>query len=220
MEILRTDKLDTLRNFTKHNYLLGIVERNIPDGANTFFQKLMTKHLEITGQIRKSSALSDFEIIFQDRIDKEIQTEAFYSKWLIDMSDVCKIFCDLQNSDAVDFCLSSQRGCRRYHIDNVPHRMLVTYAGKGTEWLPEEAADRNAFANGEPNEKIVKDKSALQFLKEWDVAVFCGGKNGLLHRTPDDALKEPSVLLRLDHPSYWKNLLKHQKQNGEYTVLR
>ena len=117
MEILRTDKLDTLRNFTKHNYLLGIVERNIPDGANTFFQKLMTKHLEITGQIRKSSALSDFEIIFQDRIDKEIQKEAFYSKWLIDMSDVCKIFCDLQNSDAVDFCLSSQRGCRRYHID-------------------------------------------------------------------------------------------------------
>ena len=98
--------------------------------------------------------------------------------------------------------------------------MLVTYAGKGTEWLPEEAADRKAFANGEPNEKIVKDKSALQFLKEWDVAVFCGGKNGLLHRTPDDALKEPSILLRLDHPSYWKNLLKHQKQNGEYTVLR
>ena len=216
MEILRTDKLDTLRNFTKHNYLLGIVERNIPDGANTFFQKLMTKHLEITGQIRKSSALSDFEIIFQDRIDKEIQTEAFYSKWLIDMSDVCEIFCDLQNSDAVDFCLSSQRGCRRYHIDNVPIRLLVTYAGQGTEWLPDNFADKIAYKNGEPNEKIIKDISARQFIGEWDIAVFKGGPEGLLHRTPDSALNKNSILMRLDYPEFWKNIQRNFKQNTNY----
>ena len=65
-------------------------------------------------------------------------------------------FCDLQKRDTINIWIGTNRGCRRYHIDNVPQRLLVTYAGKGTEWLPEEAADRNAYEKGEPNEKIIK----------------------------------------------------------------
>ena len=53
-------------------------------------------------------------------------------------------------------------------------------------------------------------------MKAWDVAVFRGGKDGLLHRTPDDALNTPSILLRLDHCSYWKNLQNYQEKNGGY----
>ena len=110
------------------------------------------------------------------------------------MANVCNIFCDLLGEDAIGFCLGTERGCRRYHIDNVPKRMLVTYAGKGTEWLPDEAADREAFLSGEPNEKIIKDPSALQFINQWDVAVFRGGPEGVLHRTPDAALNGPSTV--------------------------
>ena len=87
--------------------------------------------------------------------------------------------------------------------------MLITYAGKGTEWLPDKVADRRAFANGEPNEMIVRDRKELQFMKLWDVAVFQGGEKGLLHRTPDDALNGPSIFLRLDHPSFWDNVHKN-----------
>ena len=220
MKIFKTDKLDSLKDFRKNDYLLGIVERNIPDGANIFFQKLISKHIEIRGQIHKTSTLIGIKKMMSEKIDQEIQAEPFYESWLIDISNVCKVFCHLEKSDTVDMYLSSQRGCRRYHIDNVPQRMLVTYAGKGTEWLPDNAANKKAFANGEPNEKIVRDKSAIKFMKAWDVAVFCGGKDGLLHRTPDDALNGSSILLRLDHSSYWKNLIQHQKQNGEYLVLR
>ena len=89
-------------------------------------------------------------------------------------------------------------GSARYHVDNVPYRLLVTYAGKGTEWLPEEASDRGAYARGEPNEKIIKDHSAKQFIEQWDVAIFRGGASGLLHRTPDPALQANSILMRLD----------------------
>jgi hypothetical protein len=101
------------------------------------------------------------------------------------------------------FCLGSKRKCSRYHIDYVPLRALVTYAGKGTEWLPDEAVDRIAFKNGESNEKIIKDLSAKQFMNVWDIAIFRGGENGVLHRTPDLALNAPSILMRLDHPSFW-----------------
>ena len=123
------------------------------------------------------------------------------------MADVCKTFCELEKMEAVSFQLGTQRACRRYHIDNVPKRMLVTYAGKGTEWLPDEAADREAFLSGEPNEKIIKDPSALQFINQWDVAVFRGGPEGVLHRTPDAALNGPSILMKLDHPSFLENII-------------
>ena len=118
------------------------------------------------------------------------------------MANLSQVFCEMQNSNSVSFLLSSKRGCRRYHVDIVPLRMLVTYAGKGTELLPDEAADRDAFANGEPNEKIVLDSSAIKFMDLWDIAVFRGGAKGLLHRTPDEALNNSSVFMRLDHPSF------------------
>ena len=85
---------------------------------------------------------------------------------------------------------------------------MVTYAGQGTEWIPDEAADRNAYYNGEPNENIIKDKSATKYIDKWDVAIFRGGSNGLLHKTPKTALKTSSVLMRLDYSKYWDRIFK------------
>ena len=103
--------------------------------------------------------------------------------------------------------IGSKRGCKRFHIDNVPQRLLVTYSGEGTEWLlPDAAADKSAYLNGESNEKILKFPQKKQFVTEWDIAIFKGGSQGLLHRTPDSALKNNSILLRLDHADYWKNI--------------
>ena len=130
------------------------------------------------------------------------------------MAQVCESFCEILNSDSVSFCLATERGCRRYHVDNVPLRLLVTYSGQGTEWLPNEAADRRAWANGNANENIVKDPSAREFMRPWDIALFRGGPKGLLHRTPDSALKGASILMRLDHASFWTNILEH-KQAGK-----
>ena len=78
-------------------------------------------------------------------ISDNLKADALYENWITDMAEVCKIFCDLEKIDAVSFWLGTKRGCRRYHIDNVPKRLLVTYAGKGTEWIPNDAADRIAI---------------------------------------------------------------------------
>ena len=125
------------------------------------------------------------------------------------MSKVCKLFCSIQSEKIISFWLGTKRGCKRYHIDMVPFRLLVTYAGQGTELLPDKAADRTAFINGKPNEKIVKDRSSLKFLSSWDIAIFRGGVNGILHRTPDSALDgNSSILMRLDHESFYDQLIK------------
>tara|TARA_B100001142_G_C14096769_1_gene563580 strand:+ start:108 stop:737 length:630 start_codon:yes stop_codon:yes gene_type:complete len=208
MSIFYADTLNSLKDFADRKDQLGIVKRKVFRGADSFFHELMQFKVNINGQVRKKSSIEDIRDILKNEIPIEIQGYSFYKSWIFDMSQVSKLFCDIQGTDEIGFWLGSQRGCHRYHIDAVPLRMLVTYAGKGTEWLPDEAANRRAFSNGESNEKIIKNRSALQFMNEWDVAIFRGGSKGLLHRTPDAALSEPSILMRLDNPSFWENVLK------------
>ena len=207
MNIYQSNKLQDLTNFDKYSAQLRIIERSMPEGADEFFQKLMRSHFKFVGEISKDTAFIDIKNILNKEFSKEIKAELLYDQWLDDMAEVCKTFCILEKIEDVSFQLGTQRACRRYHIDNVPKRMLVTYAGKGTEWLPDEAADRDAFLSGEPNEKIIKDTSALRFIIQWDVAVFRGGPNGVLHRTPDAALNGPSILMKLDHPSFLRNII-------------
>ena len=207
MNIYQSNKLQDLTNFDKYSAQLGIIERSMPYGADEFFKQLMKSHFRFMSEINKDSAFFDIKNILDKDISEDIKNETLYTEWLNDMAEVCRIFCILEKIDTVSFHLGTQRSCRRYHIDNVPRRMLVTYAGKGTEWIPDEAADRKAFMSGEPNEKIIKDTSALRFINQWDVAVFRGGPNGVLHRTPDAALNGPSILMKLDHPSFLRNII-------------
>lgn len=202
--------LNELTNFRQRPEQLGIFHREKPQEAEHFFETLMLKPFGIAGTVHKDHLQSDVATLLDETLPQQIKSEPFYNRWVEDMVEICGMFCDTQGTDAVDFWIGSERGCRRYHIDNVPMRLLVTYAGAGTEWLPDEAADRSAFVNGEPNERIIKDPAAKQFMNVWDVSVFRGGPKGLLHRTPDAALSGPSILMRLDHPSFWENTLKQQ----------
>ena len=54
----------------------------------------------------------------------------------------------------------------------VPYRLLITYSGKGTEILPNYAANREAFQEGKSNQEIIKDKSGLKYLDKWDIAIL------------------------------------------------
>ena len=91
----------------------------------------------------------------------------------------------------------------------------MTYHGQGTEWIPDSAVDRMAYESGMPNEKILVNPDEREFLNTWDVAIFRGGKNGLLHRTPDTALEYPSILLRLDHETFWNNVFKNSESTTD-----
>ena len=108
------------------------------------------------GKVRKKFAKQGVQNILKNKIPEILRNDQFYEKWIADMIKVIEVFCSFLKEDSVCFWLGSERGCKRYHVDLVPFRMLVTYAGKGTELLPDETANRNAFINGEPNKKIVK----------------------------------------------------------------
>ncbi len=203
------DNVESLTDFKNGKDQIGIFERKAPQRSDLFFKKFNSFPFSIFGYVTLSSAKKNIHELLEKKISNDIKCDPFYERWLDDMSKVCKIFCSFQNQDRISYWLGSERGCKRYHVDMVPFRLLVTYAGKGTEILPNNAADRNAFIEGKPNNEIVKDKSALQFLNNWDISIFRGGQKGILHRTPNSALnKKSSILMRLDDSSFLDNIIK------------
>ena len=202
MSIYKADSLQSLIKFRDSTLQLGIFERRQPEGGASFFKNLMKQDFEIKGTINFTNVRNDLRKLLLKIIDPSLRVNDFYNYWLSDMEEVCKTFCYMENTNSLSFWLGTRRGCRRYHVDNVSKRLLVTYAGQGTEWIPNNSADRRAYEAGEPNKNIIRNKNDPNFIDEWSIAIFKGGSDGILHRTPDTALNGPSILMRLDHPDF------------------
>ena len=197
-----------LLDFKNNNEQLKIVNRKIPKKSNFFFNKLFKSLNSVTGFVTNNHPKHDIKRIL-NQLSIDIKYDPFFEVWLDDMSKLCKLFCEFLGEEKISYWVGSQRGCKRYHVDMVPFRLLVTYFGEGTELLPDYAADRSAFIQGKQNNEILNDKSALKHLNNWDIAIFRGGENGILHRTPDSALEnKSSILMRLDNSSFLDELKK------------
>jgi hypothetical protein len=105
--------------------------------------------------------------------------------------------------------------CRKFHADYVAIRLLVTYAGPGTEWVEDANADRSFLGRQDLdmqtcNEKIVRDPSAIRRAGTGDVLVLKGAAyprnetRGAIHRSPPIehlGRRVERLVLRIDVPS-------------------
>jgi len=209
MSFVEKIDLDNILNTSKTKSYLTISERNSPIGFNDFFKKIIYKPFNINGKVFKKSSVNDIKDILEEKISVSAKNSIHYNYWINDMAKMSSIFCDIMGSIDISFSLGTSRGCSRYHIDNVPMRLLVTYYGQGTEWLPIDNADYGAYSKGKDNENILKDPKKRMYLKPWHISIFKGGSDGILHRTPDSALKSPSLLMRLDHSTFLNDIEKY-----------
>jgi hypothetical protein len=83
--------------------------------------------------------------------------------------------------------------CRKFHVDYVRYRLISTYAGPGTEWVPDDAVSREALSRKgssprDANQEIVPSASAVQHAAAGDVIVMKGARHecrrGAVHRSP------------------------------------
>ena len=93
--------------------------------------------------------------------------------------------------------------CRKFHTDINDLRLLCTYIGQGTLWLPDDIVNEIALVRGGGNEEIVKDEKQIQQIRTGDVALLKGGlypgANPILHRSPTiEKTGEKRLLLRID----------------------
>tara|TARA_B100001121_G_C18605282_1_gene581480 strand:- start:438 stop:1079 length:642 start_codon:yes stop_codon:yes gene_type:complete len=204
MSLVKKINLDSLIHFSQDNSYLSIVERDKPDDADAFFQELLEEPFNLNKIVAKKTILQDIKRVLDKNLSKKVQANKFYNIWLKDMEKIINLFCITIRENFLNYTLETSRGCKRFHIDNVPIRLLVTYHGKGTEWFPSYACDYSAYYSGKKNEKIIINQKERKFIDPWHVAIFkgqksCGGEKGILHRTPEEAINGRSVLMRLDY---------------------
>lgn len=102
--------------------------------------------------------------------------------------------------------------CPRFHFDRIPCRLVTTYQGIATEWLPHQLVDRSKLGAGNQGKSdeqsgLFDSSDDIRQLSEGDVALLKGEfwhdneGAGLVHRSPvqpEGLLNERRLLLTLD----------------------
>lgn len=100
-----------------------------------------------------------------------------------DVDGLVRAFADITHSDLVDVRLEriDHDACWKFHRDTVEARLLTTYRGPTTEWVP------MAFAAAAVAEQT-EYAGPLERLADHDVALFkgkqAGPDSGIVHRSP------------------------------------
>ncbi|MEZ8108776.1 DUF1826 domain-containing protein [Vibrio splendidus] len=142
----------------------------------------------------------------------EFATGGTASKALLEnMAELVDMFCCLFDLEEVGLRLAvlNKAMCPRFHFDQVPCRLVTTYHGVATQWLPNESVDRSKLgrgSNGQPDSisGLYNDESDIQKMASGDVALLKGERwsgnenRGLVHRSPVTSSNETRLLLTLD----------------------
>lgn len=133
--------------------------------------------------------------------------------WLADVEHWVELFRDLFEPEGLGLRLRTleKTMCPRFHVDNVPVRLVCTYGGLGTEWLPEAVANRAKLGHrgacGLPDEAsgLILDPKAVRAMPAYAVGLLKGCRwegnedRGAIHRSPSLTPEQPRrLLLTLD----------------------
>lgn len=127
------------------------------------------------------------------------------------IAQLVEMFCYLFELKRVGLRLTvlNRAMCPKFHIDRIPCRLVTTFQGIATEWLPHQAVDRQQLglgSNGKLDSEsgLYKAANDIQQLNCGEVALlkgelWDGNENaGLVHRSPALPAGESRLLLTLD----------------------
>ncbi len=110
---------------------------------------------------------------------------------------------ELLDCDRVGVRIATLRGpmCPRFHVDQIPCRMLVTFSGAGTEWIASDEVDREQFADRQNLEPPLRNGASIRQLPAGSWSLLKGGTwddqfSGVVHRSPHGTSQR--LLMSLD----------------------
>jgi len=128
-----------------------------------------------------------------------------------DLLSLLQLFDEIAQSDGYRVLLTTVSGdmCRKFHTDINDLRLLCTYRGPGTLWLPNEAVNRAALSDPSGKAPAYFLEDDIMQAEPCDVLVIKGAlypdKDSLaaVHRSPQiEASGQQRLLLRMDTNSF------------------
>ncbi|TVP57175.1 MAG: DUF1826 domain-containing protein [Halomonadaceae bacterium] len=189
---------DCLPEIFREEINLAVWERPVSQPCSHFAQAFTRR----TGSMERFMSLS-----------KEDSAASALPQWALELEGADAFVADVDELIAMFSCLFEPEAvglrlhvlqrtmCPRFHVDQVAARMICTYQGAGTQWLPEALVKRPGTPGPLPAQPI-KDQDIRQIATA-AVAILKGEAwegnegRGLIHRSPPPEDK-PRLVVGLD----------------------
>ena len=168
-----SNDISKINNIFNREINISIWKRNLNSNILHASEIILIKNsdLQFSELVNKNFSI-DFLV---DKIGADKKLISFYE----DIQYLTKLFCELFDIndawlriDAIDKPM-----CPRFHADHLKCRLVTTYYGPGTQWLPNSLVNRNKLGHG--NNGLADDISGL-FSKKSDIENLDVGDIGLL----------------------------------------
>jgi len=157
---------DVLQRILDPGVNLGLWQRPAQRAIARELAPLQAAHLPDV-RCRTTSASFDDDLIHllaQQGLDP-----ADFDNWRADLRRLADLYFGVSEGRDVTLRLvtTAEDDCRRFHVDRTNLRLLCTYRGPGTEWLPDTQVDHAAQASGAPNADIIRFGEPSRFAPFW-----------------------------------------------------
>lgn len=179
---------------------IAIFQREIEPYLSEELNEISEQLIECRAIGTIKEILSELKEYFNDHLS---ECHSFYD----DISGLLGLFEETTQASSFRLLLTtvSTNMCRKFHTDINDLRLLCTYIGPGTLWLPDQAINQKAIQVGRVsnNEELVTDEQHIQQVRTGDVVFLKGAlypdANPILHRSPTiEENGEKRLLLRID----------------------
>ena len=180
----------------------------------------MGKHL-----LRENTEIQFSEVVepkqFLKMLNKEFGSSNITLPLFEDISSLVNLFCSLFGEDRAWVRLDSidKPMCPRFHTDYVKCRLVTTYVGPATQWLPHDLVNRSKLGHGnqgQPDDKsgLFLEDNDIEQLDLGDVALLKGESwegnegGGLVHRSPHDEKGYNRLYMTIDFLETYINIYR------------
>lgn len=193
---------DVLAEVLHDGVNLAVWERRLPERIEAFSSALLATSGHLSESLALEFAIEDAQ---PDLCGLAAGHQAIdgHAEFLADVAWLARAYGCLLGARRIGLRLRvlDRTMCPRFHVDHVPLRLVITYAGFGSQWLTEGAMCRSDLGN--PSAEPPNDAGVHQ-LGCGHVALIKGEKwidnegAGLVHRSPPMAAGERRLLLTMD----------------------
>ena len=128
-----------------------------------------------------------------------------------DITELVELFCFLFDRKKVGLRITklNKAMCPRFHVDRVPCRLVCTYQGVASQWLPHNLINRSKLGVGsnglvDQQSGLYQSDEDIQQMNVGDVSILKGelwegNENaGLVHRSPEVPPEQSRLLVTID----------------------
>lgn len=189
---------------------IAIWQRQLSQEVESYVDELLRKSKTISLKLSGSpeQLMDEIQRVFPPALISEqdscVSAAAFYA----DIHQVLDMFCCLFDAKILGLRINTLEHamCPRFHTDNVAIRLITTYYGLATEWLPDQLANRTALGTACASQintpgAITDNEKNIQRMAAGDVALFKGELwagnegRGIIHRSPAPTAQQPKRLV-------------------------